>query len=264
MAGGPAEVRLVSNAMNNAMRRKIMALLTEGKRSREEIQGHVGPSMLDYHLSILEGAKLVQILDDGVALTDFGANFMQGKSEKSEASADLKGAKPVEVVEVRQLLPCIADRSRFRIIARMEPPLGGALKLLEPLFPRGRYSQSIGSLIIQKGTVLITLYDSGNVTMTMIRDQGEGERFLEKLRETINQAIARGVTPAPRERVRIYPLEVNRYLPGTNCRECGEQSCYSFAIRLANGEVSVDKCTPVHEEKYAVRLEHLQALMAYL
>ncbi|NYT02590.1 MAG: ArsR family transcriptional regulator [Methanosarcinales archaeon] len=250
--------------MNNAMRRKVMALLTEGKKTREEISGAVGPAMLDYHLSILEGAKLVHIQDDGVALTDFGMNFMQGKSEKPRASADLKGAKPVDVVEVRQLLPCIADKSRFRIIARMEPPLGKALSLLEPLFPRGRYSDSIGSLIIQKGTVLITLYGTGNVTMTMIKDQEEAMEILEGLSETINRAIASGVTPAPRERVRIDPLEVNRYLPGTNCRECGEQSCYSFAIRLANGEVPVDSCPTLHEDRYAVRLEHLRALMAYL
>ncbi|WP_235856184.1 (Fe-S)-binding protein [Methanolobus halotolerans] len=25
---------------------------------------------------------------------------------------------------------------------------------------------------------------------------------------------------------------IYKYLPGTNCRICSEQSCYSFAIRL--------------------------------
>jgi ArsR family metal-binding transcriptional regulator len=45
-------------------------------------------------------------------------------------------------------LPCIADSTKFRIIARFEPPLGGVLKLLEPLFPRARFSERIGALII--------------------------------------------------------------------------------------------------------------------
>jgi len=68
--------------------------------------------MLDYHLQMLQQAGLAEIK---------------------------------EVTEIRQLLPCIADTSKFRIIARIKPPLGGALKLLEPLFlrplfPRARYS----------------------------------------------------------------------------------------------------------------------------
>ena len=64
---------------------------------------------------------------------------------------DLSQAKPVEIAEVRQLLPCIADSSKFRVIANMAPPLGGILKILEPIFPRGNYSDRTGSLIMQKG-----------------------------------------------------------------------------------------------------------------
>jgi len=37
---------------------------------------------------------------------------------------------------------------------------GGALKLLEPLFPGPGTSERIGALIIQKGNVLITLYSN--------------------------------------------------------------------------------------------------------
>jgi ArsR family metal-binding transcriptional regulator len=80
--------------------------------------------------------------------------------------------------------------------------------------------------MIQRGDVLITVYGSGKVTMTKAR------KVLEDLRSTINEAIAKGVAPAPREKVRVEPMEIRKYLPQTNCGECGEQSCYSFAIRL--------------------------------
>ena len=69
--------------------------------------------------------------------------------------------------------PALPIESKFRIIARFEPPLGGALKLLEPLFPRARYSERIGALIIQNGNILITIYSTGNVTMTMIKSEAE-------------------------------------------------------------------------------------------
>jgi len=49
MPGSPADVKLVSNAMANATRRKIMAMLVEKDRTREEIEKAAGASMLDYH-----------------------------------------------------------------------------------------------------------------------------------------------------------------------------------------------------------------------
>lgn len=265
MPESPADVKLVSNAMANATRRKIMAKLVESSTTKEEIAKIVGASMLDYHLQMLQQAGLADINEDTVSLTEFGRNFMESKAEKpTEAKKDLGGTKPLEVTEIRQLLPCIADTSKFRIIARMEPPLGGALKLLEPLFTRARYSDKIGALIIQKGTILITIYSTGNVTMTMIKSEAEARETLEGLKDTINNAIAKGITPVPREKVKVDHMEIYKYLPQTDCRECGEQSCYTFAIKLIAGETTLDKCPPLKDPKYATNLEHLRALLEYL
>ncbi len=265
MVGGQADVKLVSNAMANATRRKIMAMLVESNRSREEIEKAIGASMLDYHLQLMQQAGLIEQKEGTVLLTEFGKNFMQSKAEKpAEAKKDLAGTKPIEIAEVKQLLPCIADTSKFRIIAKVSPPLGGALKLLEPLFPRARYSEKIGALIIQKGNVLITIYSTGNVTMTMIRSEQEAKEVLDDLRNTINNAIAKGITPVPREKVKVDHAEIYEYLPKTDCRICQEQSCYSFAIRLVSGETALDKCTPLLDAKYATNLEHLKTLQEYL
>jgi ArsR family metal-binding transcriptional regulator len=264
MVGGQADVKLVSNAMANATRRKIMAMLVEGNRTMEEIAKSV-PSMLDYHLQMLQQAGLIEIKEDTVILTDFGKNFMETKTGKpAEVKKDLAGTKPLEVVEVRQLLPCIADSTKFRIIARFEPALEGALKLLEPLFPRARYSEKIGALIIQKGNILITIYSTGNVTMTMISSEIEARETLEDLKKTINEAIAKGVTPVPRERIKVDHAEIFQYLPKTDCQTCGEQSCYVFAIKLVGRETALDKCTPLLEAKYTTNLEHIRALLEYL
>jgi ArsR family metal-binding transcriptional regulator len=265
MVGGQADVKLVSNAMANATRRKIMAMLLEKERTREEIEQAAGATMLDYHLQMLQQAGLIDLKETSVVLTEFGKNFMDTKSEKpTEARKDLAGTKPLEVVELRQLLPCIADSTKFRIIARFEPPLGGALKLLEPLFPRARYSDKIGALIIQKGNILITLYSMGNVTMTMIKSETEAKETLEDLKKTINEAIVKGVTPVPREKVKVDHAEIFKYLPKTDCRICGEQSCYAFAIRLVGGETNLEKCTPLLEPKFATSLETMRALQEYL
>jgi ArsR family metal-binding transcriptional regulator len=264
MGGSTADVKLVSNAMTNATRRKIMAMLVEGDRKPEEIEKAIGASMVDYHLQMLQQAGLVLAKDEIVSITDFGKNFMESKAEKPvEAKKDLAGTRPIDVVEVRQLLPCIADKTKFRIIARIEPPLAGALKLLEPLFPRARYSEKIGALTIQRGNILITAYSTGNITMTMISGENEAKQILEELKRTINEAIVKGVTPVLREKIKVDHAEIYEYLPKTNCKICSEQSCYTFAIRLMGREITLDRCTPLLEPKYATNLEHLRVLLEY-
>jgi ArsR family metal-binding transcriptional regulator len=265
MPGNPNEIKLVNNAMANATRRKIMNFLAESDRNIEEIETAVGKTMLDFHLKLLQQASLIEIEGKTIKLSEYGRNFLKSKEENSkEKTSDISQAKPVEIVEVRQLLPCIADTSKFRVIANMAPSLGGTLKVLEPLFARGRYSDKIGALIIQKGEVITTIYGTGKVTLTMIKSESEAKEALENLRSTINEAIAKGVAPSPREKIRVEPMEIYKYLPQTNCGKCGEQSCYTFAIKLMSGEVSLDGCTPIKEPEYAINMEQLQVLSAYI
>jgi ArsR family metal-binding transcriptional regulator len=265
MPGNPNEIKLVNNAMSNATRRKIMNFLNEGDRTVEEIGTSVGKTMLDFHLKLLDQAGLIELKEGKASLSEYGRNFLKGKEEKEPGKdADLSQAKPIEITEVRQLLPCIADSSKFRTIADMAPPLGRVLKILEPIFPRGRYSDGIGALIIQQNEVIITIYGTGKVTMTMIKNEEEARNRLENLKNTINEAIAKGVAPAPREKVRVEPMEIYKYLPQTNCGKCSEQSCYTFAIKLMAGETSLDKCAPLNEPGYTVNKEHLQVLTAYI
>ena len=95
MVGGQADVKLVSNAMANATRRKITAMLVEGNRTKEEIGTVVGQSMLDYHLQMLQQAGLVDIREDAIVATEFGKNFMETKAEKpTEVRKDLSGTAP--------------------------------------------------------------------------------------------------------------------------------------------------------------------------
>lgn len=265
MPGNPNEIKLVNNAMSNATRRKIMNFLADGDKTVEEIGAAAGKAMLDFHLKLLQQAGLIELKEGTAGLTEYGRNFLKGKEEKEQGkSVDLSQTRPVEITEIRQLLPCIADSSKFRIIANMAPPLGGVLKTLEPIFSRGRYSDGIGALIVQQNEVITTVYGTGKVTMTMIKSEEEARNRLESLKSTINEAIAKGVAPAPREKVRVEPMEIYKYLPQTNCGKCSEQSCYTFAIKIMSGGVSLDKCTPLKEPGYSTNQEHLQVLTAYI
>jgi acetyl-CoA decarbonylase/synthase complex subunit gamma len=45
------------------------------------------------------------------------------------------------------------------------------------------------------------------------------------------------------------PMEVYKYLPGTNCGDCGEKTCVAFAAKLIERTVKVEDCPPLLEEK---------------
>ncbi len=43
-------------------------------------------------------------------------------------------------------------------------------------------------------------------------------------------------------------LEIFKQLPRTNCKDCGSPTCLAFAMALANGKASLDKCPHVTDE----------------
>ncbi|WP_292386974.1 (Fe-S)-binding protein [Methanosarcina sp. UBA5] len=207
----------------------------------------------------------MKLKEGTVRLSEHVRKFLKDKIEKDEEKiVDLSQAKPVEITEIRKLMPCVADPSMSRIVANMTPPLGGILKILEPLFPRSRYLDKKRSLMIQKDDIIITIYSSGKVSIGMIKNETEANKVLEELRNTINEAIKIGVVPAPGEKLKTEVMEIYRYLPQTNCGICKEQDCYSFAVKLIAGEATLEKCKLLKEAKYAANQEHLQVLTAYI
>ncbi|HEY3363412.1 MAG TPA: (Fe-S)-binding protein [Methanosarcina sp.] len=207
----------------------------------------------------------MKLKEGTVRLSEHVRKFLKDKTEKDEEKiADLSQVKPVEITEIKKLMPCVADPSMSRIIANMTPPLGGVLKIIEPLFPRSRYLDRTHSLIIEKEEVIITVYGSGKVSVGMIKNESESREVLEELRNTLNKAIKRGAVPIPKEKVRTKLMEIYKYLPQTNCGKCKEQDCYSFAVKLMAGEATLERCKLLKEPKYASNKEHLQVLTAYI
>jgi acetyl-CoA decarbonylase/synthase complex subunit gamma len=59
------------------------------------------------------------------------------------------------------------------------------------------------------------------------------------------------------------PLEAYKYLPQTNCGECGEATCMAFASKLIDRSGKPADCPPlVKEKKFAKKLAELERLLA--
>ncbi|RJS85253.1 acetyl-CoA decarbonylase/synthase complex subunit gamma, partial [Candidatus Bathyarchaeota archaeon] len=60
----------------------------------------------------------------------------------------------------------------------------------------------------------------------------------------------------------LSPIEVYMLLPRTDCKECGEENCMAFAVKLVNREVSLEKCTELKKDKYKDARSKLEELLA--
>ena len=56
-------------------------------------------------------------------------------------------------------------------------------------------------------------------------------------------------------------MEILKLLPLTNCKACGYATCMAYAAALREGEISLQDCPPLWEEKYREKREKLQAYL---
>ncbi len=57
-------------------------------------------------------------------------------------------------------------------------------------------------------------------------------------------------------------MEIYQLLPRTNCKQCGKSTCMAFAAALLSGEVSVDDCPPLKEDKFKENYRKLSEMVA--
>ncbi len=158
-------------------------------------------------------------------------------------------------MELREILPCVADPTKLRAIGKVDVrDFRRVMPYLARLIPGATYSERDEWISFKKGQKIITVYGDGFVTMAYIRDKMEAMEILKDIEEKARKAwekreqidISKPVKRA------VSPLDVYSYLPKTNCRECGEQTCMAFAVKLLNGEKDIRDCKPLfREKKYA-------------
>jgi ArsR family metal-binding transcriptional regulator len=56
-------------------------------------------------------------------------------------------------------------------------------------------------------------------------------------------------------------MAIFKLLPQTNCKQCSEPTCYTFALRLAASQRQVSDCPALFEPQYAEKLAALQVIV---
>ncbi|MFC1959687.1 (Fe-S)-binding protein [Chloroflexota bacterium] len=144
--------------------------------------------------------------------------------------------------------PCSPESERFNGIIRFDTDISPTLPYLNATLDDARYNPAAQALTWQSGPVYITFWPheiaTGNLT-----DRAEAAHVADQLVATVNDAWDRRAQITPDHTVyrRATPLDMYRLLPQNNCRRCGEETCFNFALKLVAGQVGLNQCLPLAE-----------------
>ena len=164
---------------------------------------------------------------------------------------------------ITRILPCIADPEKIRVIAEVSDEIHEVFPYLNAIIKGCIYNHPALTLTIRNEEKLITLH-AQHVTLTLIEDEKEAKEILDWLKDLINETYQKEdqIEPNYSEGDQLKPSDIQKLLPGTNCRTCGFRSCLAFAFKLVDEKIEIAKCTPLFtddfKEKRKVLLEILQ------
>lgn len=61
--------------------------------------------------------------------------------------------------------------------------------------------------------------------------------------------------------MKLNVMQIIKYLPKPNCRECGEATCMAFAAKLVKKETKIENCKPLFLDEYAQNRKVVEELL---
>jgi ArsR family metal-binding transcriptional regulator len=158
---------------------------------------------------------------------------------------------------------CEPGSEHWTATARFQDDLSPAFPYLNALWKDAIYNLPAQQITWRFGGRAVAL-KAREIVIGGLPDRDTATVELEKILADINRIWMDrdNLTPLYTPRKRLVAMEVYQLLPGTNCKACGQASCFGFAGKLTVGEVDVRDCTPLFdEEQYAGKRQALLAML---
>ncbi len=158
--------------------------------------------------------------------------------------------------------PCEPGAERFAAKAHVAVDISEVLPLLNATLRGAVYHRPANALTWRKGGHNIAFH-AFEVGTSNVEDRDSAAQELKGLVDLVNRTWERRaeITPDYEIHQRPTPMAVYGLLPRTNCRRCGEATCFTFALKLTSSQVPLERCPVVFEAEYAPRLAELQAIL---
>ncbi|MGD6934101.1 MAG: (Fe-S)-binding protein [Candidatus Bathyarchaeia archaeon] len=168
----------------------------------------------------------------------------------------------VKKIEITEIMPCAVEADGIRFLAQADRPVTEVLQVLFLVFPNATYSEKIGFLSYKTQERIVSIFPNGKISMTHVKDKETAIKLVEELRKTLNRASIYLKTHGlpgnelAEQKKALTAKKLYDVLPKTNCKKCGEQSCFAFATKLLIAEKRPEDCKPLStEQKTETRLQ---------
>lgn len=148
--------------------------------------------------------------------------------------------------------PCDPGAERFSAIARFAADIREVLPYLNATLRGAVYSATAAALTWKKGGHNIAFH-AQQIAVSNVPDRAAAIQEIEGLIKLVNRTWERRAEIEPDHETHQRPglMDVYKLLPRTNCKACGEPSCFVFANRLIAGHVRLQDCPVLSGPPYA-------------
>ncbi len=158
--------------------------------------------------------------------------------------------------------PCDPGAERFSAFAKLAVDISEVLPYLNATLRGAIYHRAANALTWKKSGHAIAFH-AMQIATSNVEDYEAAVKEIDGLVKLINRTWERRseITPDYETHQRPPLMTVYKLLPQTNCKQCGEPTCYSFAIKLVASQKKLVNCAPLYEPAYAEKLADLQDLV---
>jgi ArsR family metal-binding transcriptional regulator len=158
--------------------------------------------------------------------------------------------------------PCDPGAERYAAKALLDVDISPVLPYLNATLRGAVYHQQAKALTWKKAGHNIAFH-AHEIATSNVADRDVAVQELDGLVALVNRTWARRdeIEPSHATQQRPAPMSVFRLLPQTNCRRCGEPTCFTFALKLIAGQKHLPECPLLLEPAHAEKQVALAALL---
>ena len=158
--------------------------------------------------------------------------------------------------------PCEPGAERWTVKAALDDDIGDALPYLNTTLKGAIYNHAARALTWRMGGHAIAIRPR-EVAISNLTDQDAAAIEVKRVADLINRTWDRRaeITPSIETRQRLKLMEVYKCLPVTNCKLCGQPTCFTFALKVTAGEIEIEHCAPLFTEAFHYMREKMLMLL---
>ncbi len=147
-------------------------------------------------------------------------------------------------------IPCEIGSEEWKLTCEVGKNLNDFLPYLNGYIKKALYDPKANTFVFTFENHKVSV-SNDKVMIARIKSQEEGKNLAEKVVKFLNEIYEKKdeITPDYKRKQPPKAMDIYKLLPKTNCKKCGEPTCFVFATKLSQGEYEIEDCPELNEEQ---------------